>query len=312
MKLLDALKAIRPLLKETLANYSGLVACSNGTLRAYDGQVSIKVKADGWEHASWAVDGAKLLSVLAPDSAVSLSTDNLVVKNGRAIYRLKLLHQDEVPDLQHEGATFPVRPDDWNVLLRASQFRSPHAVYPWASCIYVRNNRAYVTNNIAACVFTLGMKGEGAIPSMAVETFGGKNPPNHMHLDDRCAVFVRDELSLRCAIPDASPPEVFFDRLDALALATAPVVEGLADAIKAAVTIDGRTVVIDGTGVRAMSQTGDAVEVPVATGTDKEVTFDPRFLLPVISISDKIDWEAYPSPVLFSGAGVRGILAGRR
>lgn len=311
MKLLDALKAIKPLLKDTLANYSGLVGFTDGVLRAYDGQVSIKVTVEDMP-GPWAVDGARLLSVLTDDSVITLGAEFLSIRSGRATYRLRLLKQEEVPDLEHEGASFPVDPTAWAILLRASQFKSPHAVYPWASCIYVRKGRAYVTNNIAACVFDVALGAEGAIPSAAVETLGGKHPPDHMHLDDRCAVFRRADLSLRCAIPDASPPDVFFDRLDALVDATTPLVDGLAEAIKSAVTIDGRTVTINGEGVHAMSQTGDAVDVPIPTGSATEVIFDPRFLLPVMTISDKIDWESYPKPVLFSGEGVRGILAGRR
>lgn len=313
MKILEALKTMKPLLKDSLANYAGLVAMSNGQLRAYDGVMSIKVAGSELTNGpDWACDGARLLSVLKEDSICSLAAEHLVVKTGRSIYKMRLLDPIEVPNLDHTGNMVEVEEADWRVLMLASRFRSPHAVYPWASCIYVRSRQAYVTNNIAACRFDINLSGEGMIPSEAVETIGLKNRPERMHIGERCAIFERGPISLRCAIPDASPPEVFFQRLEELGEAQAPLCEGLAEAIESAVIIDGRTVVINGDGVKAVSQRGDAVEVPIETGSSVEATFDPRYLLPVMTISDHIDWESYPKPVLFSGQGVRGILAGRR
>jgi hypothetical protein len=309
MKLVDALKLMKPLLADSLAGYAGLIAWSRGKLRAYDGVSSIEVAVEGFE-SDWASDGARLGAILKDTSDIKIAGEYLHVRNGRSNFKILLLDPVKVPVLVHHKADVPLSEEDWIILRKASQFKSAHAVYPWASCTYIRDHKAIVTNNIAAVSFDIGIEGTGMVPNDAVDILGAKKP-DRLLLHEDCLMVERGEMSLRVAVPHVGVPPGFFDQMSNLIEATTPLAEGMSDAIESAVLIDGRQIEISPEGVHAVSPIG-TVDVELVTNSQIKSIFDPRFLLPVLSVSTRVDWGSYPKPVAFSGPGLRGILVGRK
>lgn len=308
MELQPALAAMKPLLSgDALSNYAGMVAYSNGRLRAYDGINSIKVEVPDLS-GPWCVDGSKLAAILKTGSTLSLNDKHLVIANGRSRFKLYVHDSDLVPDLSHEGDYMPISEADWKVLKLAATFRSPHAVYPWAACIYIRNRKAYVTNNIAAVVFDTTLDVEGMIPAVAVESLASAGA---VHIGPYSVALTREALSLRCALPEVAPPENFFKRCDEIPEATVPLAAGLLEAFESTILLDPRNVTIHAGGIRASTAKGDSVEVELETSATVEGIFDPRFIVPALKIASHVNWDDYPKPVLFKGPGVKGMLAGR-
>jgi len=308
MDLVKALAAIKPLLGETLALYSGMVAYADGILRAYDGVNSIKVEVPG--HPSpWCVDGTKLTAIAKTGCELALDATHLVIKMGRSRFKLYNHAQNElVPDLSHEGDAIPISDDDWKTLKLATTFCSPHAVYPWAACIYVRDRKAYVTNNIVAAVFDIGLDVEGMIPAIAVQSLA---TAQDVHISPHCVTLTRDGLSLRCSLPVAEPPPQFFRVCNEIVEAVTPINEGLASAFESTTMIDSQNVIVRPNGIEASSGKGDLVEVDIETGSTVEGIFDPRYIVPALKVSEFVDWNLYPQPVVFKGVKVKGMIIGK-
>lgn len=293
---------------------------TEGTLRAFNGIVSVQAPSDLDASESFAVSEERLLQALSAcdndNAQVSAKKEFLVLKHGRLTVRVRKLdpaqlYHDAIGGIPRLGR-IPCK--ELQTALRAvAPFMSADASRPWTTSILIRDNYIWATNNLSLVRYPLDLPLKDCrIPAPAVPILCDLPSIDwitHVRTPERIVV---GSGKVKIAFPPASaewPAEIekFFAKAPKKLPKLAP---ELLDAARIVEKFAERFVSLRPEKVEGKLSNIESeyeIEVPKGKGI-----YPAKLLLLVLNHATHADFSTYPEPIFFAGEKLRGVAVGAR
>lgn len=295
----------------------------NGRCTGFNGAMALSAPVDIQLNIAPAA-GAFIRALEACEDVISLRMDGpskLIVRSGNFRTAVPCLPLEQLPEIEPEGTV--VAPQQ--SILKAFEVLSPFigidASREWACGILLREDSAFVTNNIVLAQYWLGSHFPTPvnIPSNAVEEILNLHEElvSVQVANNSITFHYADGRWIRSQLISISWPNIN-DPLDQCwkGAAFKPIPAGMATALQKLVRFgdkkDNRCY-FRGTDIATTKEGtldgGALVEMP---GLPEQGCFTTKYLADVLSVAQGIDFDQYPMPVPFYGENLRGGIVGIR
>lgn len=271
------------------------------------------------------VPGAEFEKVLgaAKDPVLTLEGGIVHIKSGRFKGRIRTVDASTWPlETQPEALT----DDQWNdptdlpeALKRLRPFVSDNATQPWATCIGLHPGYGYATNNIVIARTKIpSATASVLLPSWAVDFVLSRAAGLNGWATTPEALWFSWEnnawLKAQAVIGDFPPQAAAI--LQKSGRPTHEITPGWKEAFNrvASLVSDG-DLYLEAKQIAGIS--GESMNIedegdnPMPEGVERTV-WDPKFLAPVIAVATHWNPAAWPSPAVFMGDKIGGVVLGRR
>lgn len=293
------------------------IVFTEGTLRAFNGAVSVQAPSSLDESESFAVNEERLMQALSACAGegveVKVKPEHLVLKQGKLTVRVRKLDAAAVfhdPVLEPAKKARIKSPDFQEALRAVAPFMSSDASRPWTTSILFKDGFAWATNNLALVRYPLATPIECCIPAAAVPVLESLPSIDWVAAEKERIVVASG--TVRIATPAASAP---WPETIASYFAKAPKKLPLLppDLLEAAK-------VVEKFAERFVSLKPEKVEGKLATieseyeieVKDGKGAYPAKLLLLILNHATHADFSTYPAPIFFAGEKLRGVAVGAR
>jgi hypothetical protein len=293
---------------------------AEGTLRAFNGVVSVQAPSTLDPAEKFAVNEERLLQALSAcdgdDVEIKTNADFLILKRGKLTVRVRKLSAE---DMFHD-AILPVpkakanqdSQDPPGGAREASPFMSSDATRPWTTSVLLRDGFMWATNNLSLVKYPLDLPCDGwVIPDAAVPILLSLPDIDWLSMSDKHHI-VAGWGKLKVSFPQSSAkwPDNLADYFKK-APKKLPILEPeIRAAAKFVDKFAERFVALKPQKVEGKLPTIESeyeIEVPNGKGL-----YPAKLLLLVLNHCTHADFSTYPEPVFFAGAKLRGVAVGAK
>lgn len=289
-----------------------------GTIKGFNGAMTISSPIPlELEAAPRAIPFIKAIQSCKETVAISKTpTGRLSIKSGKFRALVECIEDKAFPETSPEGTRIELTKPIIPILKELLPFVGVDASRPWSNGVLLRNNSAFVTNNIVVIERWLGydFPVECNIPSYAIkELVRIKEEPVALQIAQGSITFLySSDKWIKCQayatnFPDMEKilnrqcnpvalPESLFEALEAIA--------PFADELDRVWFKEGS--------ITTTLQDGAAGASSEVDGLSAEGCYQVKQLLAVLPIIKTADLHLYPAPFLFFGDELRGAMVGMR
>jgi DNA polymerase III sliding clamp (beta) subunit (PCNA family) len=287
-----------------------------GRIQGTNGRVTIDAAFPG---AAYNVTVLADKFVKAIDSCITTATvkvqdSKLLISSGAFTARLALADHSGFPRAVKEGKIVKNKQPLLPTLRLLRQFVSEDASRPWSNGVLLRDGYAYASNNVTLVRAPVGVNFPHnlSIPVFAIdELLRIDEEPTGMALTQHSVVFEFKTAWLKSVLLSQEWPD--FKGLFDINPAVTPTPPGLIEAVATVLPFcpDPKFPIIKFTAEGVSTDIGD-FSAEMNNFSLPEGRYHADILLSVLSVAEKINLDAYPGKIAFSGKGIEGVFVGVR